>query len=994
VPASARVSRNDSRGLVRTPGLVRPRLLEELAELETSRLALVIAPAGAGKTTLLAQYAAAWPGRVAWWSAEPTDTSAASVVRGLGAALLGWSGPDPGTEVDRLLAALRVADPADTLLVVDDLHYLCGAEPEAALEAVVARAPGWLHVLAGGRRMPGFNLCRYELADVGILDAEQLRFRSWEAELLLRDVYREPLPPDDVAALARRVGGWAAGLHMFHLSTRGRPLAERRRAVAALDGRSALSRTYLTRTVIAELPADLREFLVRTCVFEVLTARRCEQLLGEPGTCQQYLAELERRQAFTSSADGGLTYRYHEVLRAYLALTLAEEVGDAAAREWHARAGALLAAEGADVEAARAYARAEDWAAVRRLLDATGANLADTDPWQDLLPDWLIAEDPWLTLAKGRHLLGRGQLAAAVDCLRVAEAQFSDERGRSRCRSMRRIASTWLPGSTGPSDHYGAGLREATRHHPALVASAWDGQPLVRAVAYLLAGNLAEASRLLTAEVPADASLVSLALRLVGAGLELVAGSPSGRRLLIAVIADAERAGPPWLVRVARAAGALDGGEPGAAEARAVVAECDRDGDPWGAALARAALCLARSTAVPVAPDEVDDALDLVRRCAQLDAGVLAAWAQALLAIAAARNGLAEAELEAHRAESLARAAGVPGARAAGLAAAARGGAGAVDLPALAAESGLPLALLTRWSGRDDRAPSRPVPAGPGPASAAQPTVEARPAPAPPVEVRCFGGFSMRLHGRLVDWSAVKPRTRTAVRLLAMHAGRPVHRETMIEALWPGTPAASATRNLHVALSSLRTFLEPGNPRGRCDLVVRDGDAYELALPGGGYSDVAAFHSALDTGRRARLDGDLAAQAEALRTAVLTYDGELLPEDGPAEWVVREREALRRRAVEAAVDLATIALGTGEIAEAVGAAERCVRIDPYYDPGWRLLIDGYDAQGNPAAAERARRGYAEMLSALDVAATTGEAGPAGRGSAADRIGVAGRIGAR
>ena len=136
----------------------------------------------------------------------------------------------------------------------------------------MARAPTWLHVLAGGRRMPAFNLSRHELAGVRVLDAERLRFRAWEVEYLLRDVYREPLPPDDAAALARRVGGWAAGLHMFHLSTRDRPLPERRRAVAALDGRSTLTRGYLARTVLAELPADLREFLVRTCVFDVLTA--------------------------------------------------------------------------------------------------------------------------------------------------------------------------------------------------------------------------------------------------------------------------------------------------------------------------------------------------------------------------------------------------------------------------------------------------------------------------------------------------------------------------------------------------------------------------------------------------------------------------------------------------------------------------------------------------------------------------------------------------
>jgi len=201
-----------------------------------------------------------------------------------------------------------------------------------------------------------------------------------------------------------------------------------------------------------------------------------------------------------------------------------------------------------------------------------------------------------------------------------------------------------------------------------------------------------------------------------------------------------------------------------------------------------------------------------------------------------------------------------------------------------------------------------------------------------------------------------------------MYAGRAVHRESLIDALWPDLPAGAATRNLHVTLSSLRTFLEPGTPRGQCGLLVRDGDAYGLALPEDGYSDVAEFTAALDRARRCRTDADPAAMLEALGAAVAAYGGDLLPEDGPAEWVVREREMLRYRAAEAAAELATATLTAGETARAVAAAERCVQIDPYWDPGWRLLAEGYDRLGNRASAARARRQYADVLASLDVTA--------------------------
>ncbi|GGQ82451.1 BTAD domain-containing putative transcriptional regulator [Couchioplanes azureus] len=928
-------------------GLVRPRLLDELDGLRTGRLAMIVAPAGAGKTTLLAQYAARWAGRVGAVQIETASTRARDVVRAIWQAIPALPAADRGEEVDELLAALRAVRTTDTLVLIDDIHLLAGAEAWAALETIVAYVPPWLHILCCGRRMPDLNLCRFELADACLVDGEHLRFRSWEVEQLLREVYREPMPPDDAAALTRRVSGWAAGLHMFHLSTRGRPLVERQRTVAALDGRSALTRSYLARTVLGELPPELRDFLVRTCVFDVLTPARCEGLLGDPGVSRRHLEELERRQAFTASPDGGHTFRYHEVLRAHLAITLAEEIGEAAARQWHARAAALLAAEGADLEAARAYARAADWPAVRRLLTRLGIRVADegVEPWLDLLPDWLVAEDPWLMLAEGRYLMACGRLTAAVRHLRSAEERFSDEGARARCRAARRLASTWLPGRAVLAGHYSAALREATRQHPTLVAAEAQGEPLVQAVAYLLAGNVAEAHQALVAGTADDSDVGHLGVRLLQACWAIAAGSAAdGRRQLAEVLVEAERAELPWLVRMGRAALALDGSARGAAEAAAVVGECDRAGDQWGGVLARAVLCLVRSLSPEAGPADVEATAELLRRCRALDAGVLEAWAQALATLAAARTGMSGTDVAAERPEALARSAGVPGARVAALAAATRCGTAGTDPRSLALQCGLPVRVAGRWAGVESPAAGVREPA--------------------PVEVRCFGGFQLRLHDRPLDLSMVKPRARTMLRLLAMHAGRPVHREALIEALWSALPPGAATRNLHVTMSSLRTFLSPGGPRGCAGLVARNGDAYHLSLPEGGYSDVTDFRGALKQSRQARLAGDAASAAAALQRALLAYGGDLLPEEGPAEWVVWERDMLRREAAEAAAALAADALAAGRYEEAVVAAERCVQIDRYSDEGWRSLVDGYDRLGHRAAAARARDSYAEIVASL------------------------------
>jgi DNA-binding SARP family transcriptional activator len=1075
---------------VGTRGLVRRRLLDDLAPLRVGPLALVVAPAGFGKTTLLSHYAHAFDGSVCWLSATAADADPAVFTARVREAA-GRAGPAGD------LTGVFAAHPGgrQVLLVVDDAHYLEGSESESLLGEMLVAAPPHLHTALGSRRMPGLNLSRHELSGLVVIDAERLRFRSWEAEELLRDVYREPLPPAEVAALARRLGGWVAGLHMFHLSTRGRSLPQRRAAVAAVDGRAALSRAYLARTVLAELPADLHEFLVRTSVFDVVTAHRCDLLLGGRDS-QQHLAALERLQAFTTSHDGGRTYRYHEVMRACLAVTMADGWGDEAARDWYTRAAGLLEEEGALAEAARAYARAGRWPAVRRLLDHIGAGIVDdgVEAWSELLPDWLVAEDPWLVLAEGRHLLSRGQLTAAIAHFGHAEALFTAEDGRAHCRAATARASIWLPGPalpgpalTGPggappaaswawpSGHlseWTSLLRAATKRHPAMLAeqaaqraasgdlpALRDPPPgahrrtltlpaspaallCVQVLGHALAGDAARAAHLLREADLHAPGLPGLVLRLLAGAADLARGEAGAANRLADAAAEAERHGWPWLMRMARAAAALDQTEPGAKTARTVADECARDADAWGELIASGLAWLPHAGragggsgpgGADLPAEECGELADLVRRCRRLDAGVLEAWLRGLHAVAAAAAGLPDADAEAARAASLADAAGVPGAAVAALAAraiAAATPAGAATATAVAAAhaaaraAGLPAALVTAWlAGAGDRqapsptgAPTAAHPGGAGPGGAgpggagpggagpggagpggaepggaepggAEPggadvrgahPASAHPAGGPPaaarpshpagarLRVQCLAGFAVHLDGDRIDWSAVRPRARALLRLLAVHAGTLVHREVLTDALWPDLNPAAATHNLHVAVSSLRKLLEPGTPRGRGRVLVRDGDAYGLVLPAGGHCDVAALRADLDRARAAGLAGDQVGQLAALRAAVSGYAGDLLPEDGAAEWVVREREDLRHRTAAAAATLAALELATGDTTAALAAAQRSVAVDPYADEGWRLLIEVHDRDGDLGAASRARQGYGRMLAELGV----------------------------
>ncbi len=96
------------------------------------------------------------------------------------------------------------------------------------------------------------------------------------------------------------------------------------------------------------------------------------------------------------------------------------------------------------------------------------------------------------------------------------------------------------------------------------------------------------------------------------------------------------------------------------------------------------------------------------------------------------------------------------------------------------------------------------------------------------------------------------------------------------------------------------------------------------------------------------------------------YGGDLLPEDGPAEWVVGARDQARIEVADVACRLAGLALEDGDAEAACSAAERGLRADRYRDDLWRRLVDAHRALGDQASAARAERDYALVLEELGV----------------------------
>ncbi|MEP6981242.1 MAG: AAA family ATPase, partial [Nakamurella sp.] len=636
-------------------GLARLRLESPfLTGAAAALIGLVIGPPGSGKTTLLGRVAAQARGPVAWYRLTSDDASEVAFAAHLGVALgraLELPGT-PGAGISDLLQALEDWPGGKAVLVLDDVHEIVGSAAEHALEQFVALRPRALQVLIGSRRQPDINIPRLQVSgQLHEISGEDLRFRSWEVEELFLSIFEEPLSPESAAALTRRTGGWAAGLQLFHLATRGRSAGDRHRAVTELNGRSKLVRSYLARNVIADLPEDRRDFLLKTSTLGTLTSELCDSLLGRVGS-GRILDELEQQQLFTSSADDGETFHYHEVLRAHLEWALIEEFGLEHARSWYSRSAIVLEAAGNHHAAIRAHAKAEDWGAVARLLQSHESNAAGSAAGMNLvLPPSVVQYDPWLSLAEARRRLRHGAAAGAATAFAQAESLLDEPAFRDSCRRERAVATMWTAVdsradwadlSRPQSDHWSATVRQATRRASLSPEPIADGDAhehrLGWGLAALLAGRVEDARGVLgdvadrTAD-PTHALLAKLAVTvidIVTVGLD----DPVDR--LESITIEAEFVGLPWVERLSRGLAEslliADGSIWRVAASRDIVAECERDEDPWGAAVLRLAGALAQQLAR--SPGGSDDFADAAVRFHQLDAPVPALWADALRACA------------------------------------------------------------------------------------------------------------------------------------------------------------------------------------------------------------------------------------------------------------------------------------------------------------------------------------------------------------------------
>ena len=202
-------------------------------------------------------------------------------------------------------------------------------------------------------------------------------------------------------------------------------------------------------------------------------------------------------------------------------------------------------------------------------------------------------------------------------------------------------------------------------------------------------------------------------------------------------------------------------------------------------------------------------------------------------------------------------------------------------------------------------------------------------------------------------------KAKTVVKLLALAPGHRVHRDVLIERLWPEADPAVGANNFHQALHAARRVL------GAENLILHD----EIVVLGGAPGvtvDVDDFDSAA-------VQAASTGAPEDQRRALALWSGELLPEDLYEDWAAPHRDRLNAVRTRLVDDLARALMADGLPDQALALLEPLAAERPLDEDVHRSLLIALAATGRrwaaAAAFERLRDGLAESYGVAPAAET-------------------------
>jgi len=194
------------------------------------------------------------------------------------------------------------------------------------------------------------------------------------------------------------------------------------------------------------------------------------------------------------------------------------------------------------------------------------------------------------------------------------------------------------------------------------------------------------------------------------------------------------------------------------------------------------------------------------------------------------------------------------------------------------------------------------------------------------LQIFTLGKFGLAANGRGIMVDKWKRRQAvTLLKILVTHLDRPVHRERILDCLWPGVDEERGWGRRKVTMYYLRTQLRAS---GVCeDAVQTVGNAYLLRRDAV-WVDAENFEKLVTEGRTFESKGRCEDALRCYDEAQSLYRGDYLEQDVFADWCAEERERLSEINMEMLTRKAGCHAQRGEFVEAAQVCRKALVHDP------------------------------------------------------------------
>jgi DNA-binding SARP family transcriptional activator len=220
--------------------------------------------------------------------------------------------------------------------------------------------------------------------------------------------------------------------------------------------------------------------------------------------------------------------------------------------------------------------------------------------------------------------------------------------------------------------------------------------------------------------------------------------------------------------------------------------------------------------------------------------------------------------------------------------------------------------------------------------------------PAPPLHILTLGQFGLTVADAGLNVESWKRKQAAVVlKCLVSQLGRPVHRERLIEWLWPDADPKRGWERLKVTMSFLRAKLRAGGAME--DTIETIGQSYLLRRDAVSV-DADVFDSLVVAGWGLLKKGNHREARTRFEEAESLYRGEYLEDEPYADWCAEERERLREMHLELLAGMARCYAEDGLLLEASQVCRKALVNDPCRESFLRALLENLVNLGRPDAA--------------------------------------------